>query len=110
MRPRRGKTFCCVFFANLPWAQNHESGAALAGKFVPFFCPFPLPQCMASWAVTRRFARKGGGRPPAGPSLGRNAIGVTAWTDSGMAGRKVSYGPDAPKLTPDFGPLSSCHA
>jgi len=54
-----------VFFANLPWAQNHESGAALAGKFVPFFALF---RRLSAW--------------PAGQSPPMTAIMVTMTSDA----------------------------
>jgi hypothetical protein len=38
---------------------------------------------------------------PSKPSLDRDAQEALAWIESGMPDSKVSYGPDAPKLTPD---------
>ena len=51
MRPCRGKTFCCVIFANLPRARNQESASRLPASSVPFLA-LSRRLSAASWADT----------------------------------------------------------
>jgi len=115
MRPCRGKTFCCVIFANLPRTQNHESASRLPASFVPFFALSRRLSAVLAGQTPENRRRACRRRPPAlsrfVPAIQRNSrVGFVTSANKECAGHGRLFRKVCPSAAPsgvhrDGGPV-----